>query len=130
MKSGNFNFLELSGSLQACNGTAFFTCFKKRKKHICKLLNMYGSDVEQAETDAYRFGIKRNCLRNGRVRSFFIHVYKKAFVKTECGNYTGISVLLITYKILSYILLLRLTPYAEEIVGDYYMWISTLLVNY
>jgi len=29
------------------------TCFKKWKKHICKLLNIYGSDVKQTETDTY-----------------------------------------------------------------------------
>jgi len=29
MKSGNLNFLELSGALQACNGTAFTICFRK-----------------------------------------------------------------------------------------------------
>ena len=37
---------------------------------------------------------------------------------TVCSNYRGISLLLTTYKILSNILLSRLTPYAEEITGD------------
>jgi len=39
--------------------------------------------------------------------------------KTDCSNYTGISLLLTAYKILSNILLSRLTPYAEEIIGDH-----------
>jgi hypothetical protein len=39
--------------------------------------------------------------------------------KTDCTNYCGISFLSTTYKILSYILLSRLTPYAEEIIGDF-----------
>ena len=39
--------------------------------------------------------------------------------KTDCNNYRGISLLPTTYKILSNILLLRLTPYAEEIIGDH-----------
>jgi len=40
-------------------------------------------------------------------------------VKTDCSNYRGISLLPTTYKILSNILLSRLTPYAEEIIGDH-----------
>jgi hypothetical protein len=39
--------------------------------------------------------------------------------KTDCGNYRGKSLLRTTYKIVSNILLSRLTPYAEEIIGDY-----------
>jgi len=39
--------------------------------------------------------------------------------KIECTNYCGISFLSTTYKILSYIMLSRLTPYAEEIIGDF-----------
>jgi hypothetical protein len=39
--------------------------------------------------------------------------------KTDCSNYTDISLLSSTYKILSNILLSRLIPYAEEIIGDY-----------
>jgi hypothetical protein len=50
--------------------------------------------------------------------SIIIPVYKKGD-KTDCSNYRGISFLSTTYKILSNILLLRLTPYAEEIIGDH-----------
>ena len=39
--------------------------------------------------------------------------------ETKCNNYRGISLLPATYKILSNILLSRLTPYAEEIIGDH-----------
>jgi len=38
---------------------------------------------------------------------------------TDGSNYRGISLLLIRYKILSNILLSRLTPHAEEITGDH-----------
>jgi hypothetical protein len=38
--------------------------------------------------------------------------------KTNCSNYTGISLLPTTYKILSSILMSRLTPYEKEIIGD------------
>jgi hypothetical protein len=39
--------------------------------------------------------------------------------KTDCSNYRGISLLSTSYKILSNILLARLTPYADEITGDH-----------
>ena len=47
-----------------------------------------------------------------------VPIYKKGD-KTDCSNYRGISLLPTTYKILSKILLSRLTPYAEEINGDH-----------
>jgi hypothetical protein len=50
--------------------------------------------------------------------SIIVPIYKKGD-KTDCSNYRGISLLLTTYKILSNILLSRLTPYAEEIIGDH-----------
>jgi len=46
-----------------------------------------------------------------------VPIYKKGN-KTECSNYIGTLLLSTTYKILSNILLSRLTPYAEEIIGD------------
>jgi hypothetical protein len=39
--------------------------------------------------------------------------------KTECSSYRGVSLLSTSYKILSNILLARLTPYADEINGDH-----------
>ena len=39
--------------------------------------------------------------------------------KTDCSNYSGISLLPTTYKILSSVLLSRLTPYTEEIIGNH-----------
>jgi len=50
--------------------------------------------------------------------SIIVSVYKKGD-KTDCTNYRGISILPTTYKILSNILLSRLTPHAEEIIGDH-----------
>ena len=47
-----------------------------------------------------------------------VPIYEKG-KKTDCSNYRGISLLPTTYKILSNILLSRLTPYAEEIIGDH-----------
>ena len=39
--------------------------------------------------------------------------------KTDCCNHRGISLLQTKYKTLSKILLSRLIPYAEEIIGDH-----------
>ena len=50
--------------------------------------------------------------------SIIVPIHKKGD-KTDCNNYRGISLLPTTYKILSNILLSRLTPYAEEIIGDH-----------
>ena len=50
--------------------------------------------------------------------SIIIPIHKKGD-KTDCSNYRGISLLPTTYKILSNILLSRLSPYAQEIFGDH-----------
>jgi hypothetical protein len=53
--------------------------------------------------------------------SVIVLIYKKGD-KTDRNNYRGISLLPSTYeyKILSNILLTRLNPYAEEIIGDHH----------
>jgi hypothetical protein len=50
--------------------------------------------------------------------SIAVPIHKKGD-KTECSNYRGISLLPTSYKILSNILLSRLIPYADEIIGDH-----------
>ena len=50
--------------------------------------------------------------------SILVPIYKKGG-KTDCSNYRGITLLPGKYKILSNILLSRLIPYAEEIIGDH-----------
>jgi len=49
--------------------------------------------------------------------SIIVSIYKEGD-KTDCSNYRGISLVSTAYKILSNILLSRLTPYAEETTGD------------
>jgi hypothetical protein len=50
--------------------------------------------------------------------SIILPVHKKGD-KTDCSNYRGISLLSTSYKILSNILLSRLSPYIDEIIGDH-----------
>jgi hypothetical protein len=51
-------------------------------------------------------------------KSIIVPIYKKDD-KTDCNDYRGISLLSTAYKILSKILLERLTPYGNEIIGDH-----------
>jgi hypothetical protein len=50
--------------------------------------------------------------------SIIIPIYEKGD-KTDCNNYRDISILSTAYKILSSILLARLTLYENEIIGDH-----------
>jgi hypothetical protein len=50
--------------------------------------------------------------------SVIVPVQKKGD-KTDCNNYRGISLLSTSYKILSNILLSRLGPHIDEIIGDH-----------
>jgi hypothetical protein len=52
------------------------------------------------------------------MESINVPVYKEGN-KKDRSNYRGISLLTITYKILPSFLLSRLTPYADEIIGDH-----------
>jgi hypothetical protein len=50
--------------------------------------------------------------------SIVISIHKKVN-KTDCSDYQGVSLLPTSYKILCSILLSRLIPYADEIIGDH-----------
>ena len=64
------------------------------------------------------WGIRRLCLRSGRSWSLYLSIRRA--LKQTVYNYSGISCCLPTmYKILSNIVLSRITPYAEEIIGDH-----------
>jgi hypothetical protein len=49
--------------------------------------------------------------------TIIVPIHKKSD-KTDCNNYRGLSLLSTSYKILSNILLSRLVPYIDEIIGD------------
>jgi hypothetical protein len=50
--------------------------------------------------------------------SIEVPIHKKGD-ETDCSNYQGISLLSTSYKVLSNILLGRLTPYTDEVIGDH-----------
>jgi hypothetical protein len=52
------------------------------------------------------------------VEGIVVPIHKKGD-KTQCSNYRGISLLPTSYKIVSNILLCRLIPYAEKIIGNH-----------
>jgi hypothetical protein len=61
-------------------------------------------------------GIRNNCHRSGS------HLLLYLFIKSDkidCSNYRGLSLLAAAYKILSNILVSRLTPYIEELTADH-----------
>ena len=80
-----------------------------------------GTGVEQfTEIHKHIYSIwNKKDLLEERKESIILPIYKKAD-KTDCRNYRGISLLSATYKILSYILLSRLTPNAEQILEDHH----------
>ena len=51
-------------------------------------------------------------------KSIIVPIHKNGD-KTDCNNYRGISLLPTTYKIMSNILLSRLIPYTEDVIGDH-----------
>jgi len=51
-------------------------------------------------------------------KSLIVPIYTKVDT-TDCSNYSGISLFVNYLLILSNILLSKLTPYAEKIIGDH-----------
>jgi hypothetical protein len=62
-------------------------------------------------------GTRKNCLTSGK--SQLSYLFTKKDGKTDSSNYRGISLLSTSYKILSNILLPRLIPYVDDIIGDH-----------
>jgi len=50
--------------------------------------------------------------------SIICPIHKKGYIM-ECSNYRGVSLLNIAYKILSKIIFTRISPFAENIIGNY-----------
>ena len=100
---------------------------------IDKLKSHKSPGVDQIPAELFKAGDRTICLEIHKIiisiskeeglpeewkESIIIPIHKEED-KTDCNNYRGISILPTTYKILSNILLSRLTPYAKEIIGDH-----------
>jgi hypothetical protein len=78
-----------------------------------------GGRIIRSETHTLTIFIwNKEELREKLKESVIVPVHKKGD-KRDCSNYRGISLLSTTCNVLSSILLSRLTPYAEEIIGDH-----------
>jgi hypothetical protein len=66
----------------------------------------------------HQFILNKKLLPQQWQELIIARIYKKGD-KADCTNYRGISVLPTTYKMLPKILLPRLTPYVDEITGDW-----------
>jgi hypothetical protein len=82
--------------------------------------NSLKQDVEQFSLRSINililFGIRRNCLRNGRSRSLYLSIrraIKQIVVITQAYHFCPT-----TYKILPNIPLSKLTQYTEVSIGD------------
>jgi len=70
------------------------------------------------------FDKRKNCHSSGR------NISLSLFDKNDCSNYTVITLLPTTYKILPNNLFSRLTPYVHEVIWGSKVWISTQQINY
>jgi hypothetical protein len=48
--------------------------------------------------------------------------------KNDCNNYRGVSLLSTAYRIVSNILLVRVTPYVKEVIGDHHLQPFSILL--
>jgi len=104
----------------------FELAIKKLKSHKSPGIDQIPTEMIKAGGRTIRPEIRKiiisiwnkNKLPEKWKESIIVPIYKKGD-KTDCSNYRGISLLPPTYKILSKILLSRLIPYAEEIIGDH-----------
>ncbi|KAI5717474.1 hypothetical protein M8J77_006391 [Diaphorina citri] len=83
-----------------------------------ELIKKGGLKLEEEVTDLIQEIWKEEKMPSEWTKAVIIPIHKKGD-KKECGNYRGISLLNTTYKILSLIILERLKPFTDEIVGDY-----------
>jgi len=100
---------------------------------IDKLKSHKSPGIDQIQAELIKAGFRTICLE---IHNLITSIWKKEKLpeewkesiivaihkegdKTDCNNCRGISLLPTTYKILSNVLLSRLTPYAEDIIGDH-----------
>jgi hypothetical protein len=96
------------------------------KRHKSTGNGQFPADLIKAGSTTIRFQIhklirsiwNKEELPEEWTESITVPIYEKGD-KTNCSNYSSMSRLSTMYKILSTILSSRLSPYAEEIIGDH-----------
>jgi hypothetical protein len=87
--------------------------------HIpAELIQAGGGNTAFWDAQTFYADLEQRRIAHQWKESIVIPIHKRGD-KTDCSNYRGISLLSASYKIVSNILLSRLIPYADEIVGDY-----------
>jgi len=89
-----------------------YSIVAKWRNHFSQLLN--GSEINKLINSIWN----KEELPEEWKETIIVPIYMEGD-KTDCSNYRGISLLSTTYKILSNILLSRLSPYAEKFLGDH-----------
>jgi len=109
----------------ACCGMTFTFCIEKLKSHKSPGIDQIPAEFIKAGGKTIRCEIhelisiwNKEELPEEWKKLFIVPIYKKGD-ETDCSNYRDISLLQITYKILSNVLLSKLTQYAERITGDH-----------
>jgi len=90
---------------------------------VSVLCTQHRQEQGHIQCDSFKRYFKRllenNFFESSREsQSIIVPIYKKGD-KTDCNNYRGKSLLPTTYKVLSNVLLSRLIPYAEEVIGHH-----------
>jgi hypothetical protein len=81
-----------------------------------ELIQVGGETLRSRTHKGFNYIWNKKELSDQCKESIIVPVHKKDD-KTDCNNYRGISLLSISYKILSNILLSRLSPFIDEIFG-------------
>jgi len=108
------------------NASDFELAIDKLKIHKSPSVDQIPAEMITARRRTIRYEIHKLIITLWNKEEFpeewkepiILSIYKKGD-KTDCSNYRDTSLLPTTYKILSNILLSRLTPYAEEFTGDH-----------
>jgi hypothetical protein len=101
-RAGDFTFFYGAGNVDHQLGSGFFVHKRTLHSEIHKLMLIWNKEE----------------LPHQWKESIVVPIQGKGN-KTDCSNYRGISLLSTSYKILSNILVSRLIPYADEIIGDH-----------